>query len=108
MWRYVKAKVLPVPQALVKANYRWIKLRVEIAEEPTYRIRTIGRIDTSPVEQKTDSRELLALTIAEGVHELGEGGGSFDLEEDLVVVVSDFDVEVLRLRLVLRVAASAR
>lgn len=39
--------------------------------ELTYRIWTVRRVDTGPIEQKADSRKLLALTIAEGVHELG-------------------------------------
>ena len=39
----------------------------------------------------------LALALAEGIHQLLELGGALDLEEDLVVVVGDFNVEVLRL-----------
>lgn len=41
--------------------------------------------------------EGLALTLAEGVHELLELGGALDLEENLVVVVGDLDVQVLGL-----------
>ena len=34
------------------------------------------------------------MAVAEGVHELAEGGGALDLEKDLVVVVGDLDVQV--------------
>jgi len=37
------------------------------------------------------------LSFAEGIHQLLEGGGTLDLEEDLIVVVGDLDVEVLTL-----------
>lgn len=48
------------------------------------------------------------MTLAEGVHELREGGGALDLEEDLVVVVRDLDVQVLALGLIVGVAAGTR
>lgn len=41
--------------------------------------------------------DVLSLAVAEGVHELLELGGALDLEENLVVVVRDLDVQVLRL-----------
>jgi len=49
----------------------------------------------------------LSLTLTEGVHELRESGGAFDLEEDLVVVVCHFDVEVFGFGLVVWVASGS-
>ena len=72
----------------------------------THRIRTIGRIDSRTIKQEAHRLKSLALTLTEGVHKLGEGGGTFDLEEDLIVVVCDFDVEVLGFGLILRIASS--
>ncbi len=60
----------------------------------THRIRTIARVDPRPIEQEAYRLRSLALTLAKGVHELAEGGGAFDFEEDFVVVVGHFDVEV--------------
>ena len=40
---------------------------------------------------------VLALAVAEGVHELLELSRALDLEENLIVVVGDLDVQVLRL-----------
>ena len=37
------------------------------------------------------------MTLAEGVHELLEGSSPLDLEEDLVVVISNLDVEMFGL-----------
>ncbi len=37
------------------------------------------------------------MSLAEGIHQLLEGGGTFDLEEDLVVVVGNLDVKMLTL-----------
>ena len=41
------------------------------------------------------------MTLTERVHELGEGRSALDLKEDLIVVISDFDVEMLRAGLLL-------
>ena len=71
----------------------------------TYRFRTIGRIYPRPVEQKADSGDLLALTIAESIHELGELSRPLDLEENLVVVVGHLDVEMLGFRLLICAAS---
>ena len=72
----------------------------------TYRFRTIGGVDPRAVEQEAHGSYLFPLTIAEGVHELGELGRPLDFEEDLVVVVGHFDVEVLGFGLFVWVAAS--
>jgi len=71
----------------------------------THRIRTIRGVDPRPIEQKTHRCGSLALTLTEGVHEFGEGGGALDLEEDFVIVVGDFDVKVLGFGLILWVAS---
>lgn len=68
-------------------------------EPKSHRIGAILWIHTRAIEQKADRRESLALTLAEGVHELGEGSGAFNFEEHLVVVVCDFNVEMLGFRL---------
>lgn len=74
----------------------------------THRIWAIARIDARSIKQEANGCHLLALAIAESIHELLESGGSLDLEEDLVVVICDLDVEVFRLRLLLSVAPSVR
>ena len=63
----------------------------------THHLGVVGRVDSGAVEEEANAGEGLALTLAEGVHELLQLGGTLDLEEDLVVVVGDLDVEVLGL-----------
>lgn len=70
----------------------------------THGVRTISWVDARTVEKKSNRGGCLPLALAEGVHELREGGGSLDLEEDLIVVVSDLNVQVLALGLVVRIA----
>jgi hypothetical protein len=65
----------------------------------TYSIGRVGRLDTATVEEKSDRRGRLSLTLAEGIHELLESSGALDLKEDLVVVVGHLDVKVLANRL---------
>lgn len=60
-----------------------------------YRGRCVLRPDTGAVEKEADRRQLLSLPLAEGVHELAECRRPLDLKEDFVVVVRDFDVQVL-------------
>ena len=66
---------------------------------PTHHFRVVARVYSGAVEQEANAGEGLALTLAEGVHEFLQLGSALDLEEDLVVVVSNLDVEVLGLRL---------
>lgn len=73
----------------------------------TYGIRAIGWVDPRTVEQKSNTLHRFPLAFAEGVHELLQGSGALDLEEDLIIVVGDFDVEVLGFGLVLRVGSPA-
>jgi hypothetical protein len=63
----------------------------------THHLGVIGRVDSGAVEEEAHASEGLALTLAEGIHELLQLGCALDLEEDLVVVVGDLDVEVLGL-----------
>lgn len=72
-----------------------------------YRFRAIGGVYPRPIEQEANRREGFALTLTKSVHELGKSGRTFDLKKDLVVVVCDFDVEVLGFGLVIWVASSA-
>lgn len=65
-------------------------------------------VDARTIEEKSNRGGCFSLTLAEGVHELREGGGALDLEEDLVVVVRDLDVQVLALGLIVGVAAGTR
>ena len=62
----------------------------------TYSVRSIRRLNTDAVKQEADSACLLALTIAEGIHELLELRSALYLEENLIVVVRDLDVELRR------------
>jgi hypothetical protein len=68
----------------------------------TYRVWVVLRPNTLTVEEESYTADVLSLTVAEGVHELSEGGGALDLEEHLVVVIRDLDVQVLALTTVLR------
>ena len=72
----------------------------------TYRIGAISRIDPSAVKKKPHSGWCFALTLTKSVHELAEGSGALDLEEDFVVIVGNFDVEVFTLGLFLLVASA--
>jgi len=47
------------------------------------------------VEKESHTGRSFALTLAEGIHEFLELGGTLDLEVDLVVVVGHLNVEVL-------------
>lgn len=55
----------------------------------------IGGVDSLTIEEESHAGGSLALTVAEGIHELLELGGALDLEVDLVVVIGDLDVKVL-------------
>jgi hypothetical protein len=59
-----------------------------------YLVRSVCIIDLDTVEEEADSAAILALTLAESAHQLVQFGRPLDLEEHLVVVISDLDVEV--------------
>lgn len=63
----------------------------------THAVRTVGSLHPLTIKQKANAARVLAAAIAESIHEFLESGGLLDLEEDLVVVICDLDVEVLRL-----------
>ncbi len=62
-----------------------------------YRFGAISRLYTAAIEEKPDRSGSLALSLAEGIHQFLEGGGTLDLEEDFVVVIGNLDVEMLTL-----------
>lgn len=68
----------------------------------TYTYWVVLRGDALAIKQEADARDVLALSVAEGVHELAEGGCALDLEKDLIVVVCHFDVQVLALAAIFR------
>jgi hypothetical protein len=70
--------------------------------EFAYSLGVVGRVHSLPVKEEANTRDVLALTVAERIHELLELGSPLDLEEDLVVVIRHLDVEVFRLAGVLR------
>jgi len=61
----------------------------------THSLWVIGGVDSLTIEEESHAGGSLALTVAEGIHELLELGGALDLEVDLVVVIGDLDVKVL-------------
>lgn len=67
-----------------------------VLKECTYSVWGVLRTNSRTVEEEADGSLLLALTLTEGVHQLLQLGRALDLEEDLIVVVGDLDVEVLR------------
>lgn len=64
-------------------------------KNPTHRVWSICGLDALALEQKPHRGGGLALPLAKGGHELLQLGAALDLEEDLVVVIRDFDVKVL-------------
>lgn len=70
---------------------------IAIPKRVTYRIRIVRRVHALPIEQESHTVWRLALTLAESIHQLLERSGSLNLEEDLVVGVGDFYVEMFGL-----------
>jgi hypothetical protein len=79
--------------AWIRPAYGWA---LAAALACTYSIWVVGGPHTSALEQESHAGDVLALAVAEGVHELAQLGCALDLEEDLIVVVGDLDVQVLR------------
>ena len=61
----------------------------------THSFRTVGALNTTAVEEEANGARSLALSLAESIHQFLESSGPLDLEEDLVVVVGDFDIEMI-------------
>lgn len=57
-----------------------------------YRVRAVGGIHACSVKQEPHGFKVLALPFAKGVHELLKSRRAFDLKEDFVVVIGNFDV----------------
>ena len=74
----------------------------------THRVWAIIGVDSCTIKEKSNRGGCLSLALAEGVHELGEVGGTLDFEEDLIVVVCDLNIQVLALGLVVGIAAGTR
>lgn len=62
----------------------------------TYTVRGVIRAYTGSIEQEPHSSHLFPLTITESIHKLLQWSRPLDLEKDLVVVVRDLNVKVLR------------
>jgi hypothetical protein len=62
-----------------------------------YRFWTVSGLYTTTIEEESDRSGSLALSLAEGIHQLLQGGGALDLEEDFIVVVGNLDIEMLTL-----------
>jgi len=84
-------------------------MKYEGEKRVAYGIWAIGSLDSGTIKEETDGVWRLALPLAKSIHELLQSGCALDLEEHLVVVVRDFDVQVLRwsvsFRLLLRAGA---
>jgi len=59
------------------------------------RLWVIRRVHTGSVEEESHTAGCLSLTFTEGIHKFLELRCSLDLEEDFVVVIGYFDVQVL-------------
>jgi hypothetical protein len=51
--------------------------------------------DSLTVKEKAHRPDILALSLAESIHQLLQLGASLDLKENLIVIVGDFDIEML-------------
>lgn len=68
----------------------------------TYCVWVVLRGNARALEQESHAGDVLALAIAESIHELAKRGCALNLKENLVVVVGDLDVQVLRGTSILR------
>lgn len=62
----------------------------------TYRVGGVFGAHSCSIKEEANCGHLLALALAESVHELLQLGRPLDLEEHLIVVIGDLDVQVLR------------
>ena len=63
--------------------------------ERTYSVGRIARLYSGSVKEEPDGSGGLPLTFAKRVHQLLQLRGALDLEENLIVVVCNFDIEML-------------
>jgi len=71
-------------------------------ERSTYSIWRICGLDTRSIKEESDGGGRLSLPFAEGVHQLLQLRCSLDLKKNFIIIVGDFDVEVLGLLRFLR------
>ena len=64
----------------------------------THRFGCIIATDSRAIEEESDSRSFFTLTLTECLHQLVQASRSLDFEEDFVVAICDFDIEVLSTR----------
>lgn len=57
-------------------------------------IRRISRLHARTVKKEAHRADGLALAFAKRIHQLLQLGATLDLEEDLVVIICDFDVQM--------------
>lgn len=78
--------------------YKWLKFvrSVESRWGATNCIRGVGGLHSLTLKEEANRLDALALTLTKCRHELLQFGRALDLEEDFVVVIRDFDVQVLR------------
>lgn len=80
---------------LVKVSLERFHREEEKQDDGTYSVRGVLGANASSVKEEADSRGLFSLTVAERVHELLQLRRALDLEEDLVVVICHFNVQML-------------
>lgn len=96
-YKVCRARGVSIPRWAGENHHRAKQTRYRMTGTVfTYSFRCISRLDSGALEEEAARGDGLALPLAKGRHELLQLGGSLDLEEDLVVVVADFDVQVLR------------
>jgi hypothetical protein len=87
------------PTKIHQFNNTTVMRLIEIMMQKTYSVWAVCRRNPLAIEQESYSAYLLPLPLAEGIHQLLQFCGTFDLEEDFVVAIRHFDVEVLARRL---------
>ena len=61
----------------------------------TYRVGCVIGLNTLPLEQEPDRVHSFALALAKSRHEFVEFGTALNFEEDLIIVIGNFDVQML-------------
>lgn len=69
-------------------------LKLGRSSRSAYSLRRVIWPDPCAIKEKTNSRWLLALSLAEGIHKFLQLRTPLDLEKDLVVVICHLDIKV--------------